>query len=176
MLASFEAIQLVKCSDADAEMLATFGRRTFYEAFAAHNTARNMEQYLDHAFSVEKINTELENPNTAFFFALLEEAPIGYMKLNFWEAQNDYTDDNSLEVERIYVEKSYWGRGIAQQLMERAISIAKSMRMDYLWLGVWEKNPRAIRFYEKEGFIASGAHPFMLGEDLQTDIIMKLTL
>ena len=101
---------------------------------------------------------------------------MGYLKINLGPAQTELKDSNSLEIERIYVLKSYFGKKVGQLLYEKAASIAKELKLKYIWLGVWEKNERALQFYKKNGFVEFDQHQFVLGEDVQNDILMKLTL
>jgi len=101
---------------------------------------------------------------------------VGYLKLNFGSSQTELKDDRALEIERIYVLKEFHGKSVGQELYEKAIYVARQKNADYVWLGVWEQNPRAINFYKKNGFIEFDKHIFKLGEDEQTDIMMKLQL
>ena len=156
--------------------LQSISRETFYESFAAMNTPENMTRYLEEGFSIEKLSSELSNPNSAFYFAHLGEEILGYLKLNFGAAQTELQDPNAVEIERIYVRAAYQGRAVGQALYDHAISVARSRQAQFVWLGVWEKNNRAIRFYERNGFVAFGTHVFMLGDDAQTDILMKCSL
>jgi ribosomal protein S18 acetylase RimI-like enzyme len=96
--------------------------------------------------------------------------------VNFGPSQTDVKDDKSLEIERIYVLKEFHGQQVGQMLFDKAIQIAKQQHADYVWLGVWEHNPRAIQFYKKNGFVEFDRHIFHLGNDAQTDIMMKLKL
>jgi ribosomal protein S18 acetylase RimI-like enzyme len=135
-----------------------------------------MNAYLAKGFTAEQLAAELGNPDSAFYFAELGDQVIGYLKLNSGTAQTELKDDRAVEIERIYVLKAYHGRNVGQLLYEQAIETARQQDADYLWLGVWEENPRAIRFYQKNGFVAFGRHLFKLGDDEQTDIMMKLQL
>ena len=101
---------------------------------------------------------------------------VGYLKINFGQSQTELKDDKAFEIERIYVLKEYHGKNVGQLLYEKAIEIAKQKNKDYLWLGVWEENPRAINFYKKNGLVEFDKHIFKLGNDEQTDIMMKLQL
>jgi ribosomal protein S18 acetylase RimI-like enzyme len=101
---------------------------------------------------------------------------IGYLKLNFGAAQTELKNEQSLEIERIYVLKEFHGKNIGQLLYDKAIQIAKEKNVNYVWLGVWEENLRAINFYKKNGYVAFDKHIFKLGDDEQTDIMMKLEL
>ena len=149
----------------EADQLQKIARQTFSEAFSIGNTGANMEKYLDEGFSLEKLSSELEDNNSAFYFATLEEKIIGYLKLNFGPSQTDLKDDRALEIERIYVLKEFHGKKVGQLLYDKAIQIARQANADYVWLGVWEQNPRAIRFYKKNGFVEFDKHIFKLGDD-----------
>jgi ribosomal protein S18 acetylase RimI-like enzyme len=157
-------------------LLQKIGVRTFYETFSAYNTEENMKTYLEQSFSLEKLSAELQNPYTSFYFAWMDDAVVGYLKLNEGPAQTDVKDQNALEIERIYVLKAFHGKQVGQLLYEKAIQIAKKAQLDYVWLGVWEENSRAIRFYQKNGFVVFDKHTFWLGDDEQTDFMMKLEL
>ena len=160
----------------DIEQLQQIGRQTFYETFSSGNTEENMNKYLEEGFSVEKLTEELNNKNSEFYFALSENKVIGYLKINFGKSQTELQDDKALEIERIYVLKEFHGKKVGQVLYEKAIEIAKQKNAVYVWLGVWEENPRAISFYKKNGFVEFDKHIFKLGDDEQTDIMMKLKL
>ncbi|WP_460924927.1 GNAT family N-acetyltransferase [Pontibacter brevis] len=135
-----------------------------------------MTKYLEEGFSTEKLATELSNEGSEFYFAVLGDQVIGYMKLNVGQSQTDIQDEKALEIERIYVLKEYHGKKVGQLLYEKAIQIAAQKGVDYAWLGVWEENPRAISFYKKNGFMEFDKHIFKLGDDEQTDIMMKIQL
>jgi len=169
-------VKIVKVSLENIEQLQVIGRLTFFETFADCNTADNMRTYLDESFHQDKLACELQNPNSEFYFAVLESKIIGYLKLNFGQAQTELKNLNSLEIERIYVLKEFHGKRIGQLLYDKAIEIAHSKKSENIWLGVWEKNERAINFYLKNRFIEFGKHEFILGSDTQTDIMMNLKI
>ncbi|MBK9152366.1 MAG: GNAT family N-acetyltransferase [Saprospiraceae bacterium] len=169
-------IEIRKVTTKDLEELQIIGRLTFYETFASGNTEENMNKYLDESFSFTKLTTELSDNNAEFFFATLDNNIIGYLKLNFGPSQTELQDNKAVEIERIYVLKEYHGKGVGQMLYDQAIKIARQKNADYVWLGVWEENPRAINFYKKNGFVEFDKHIFKLGNDEQTDIMMKLKL
>ncbi|WEK71177.1 MAG: GNAT family N-acetyltransferase [Candidatus Chryseobacterium colombiense] len=160
----------------DLEQLQEIGRKTFSETFSSSNTEGNMKKYLEEGFSIEKLTNELDNENSRFYFALSETKVIGYLKVNFGASQTELKDKNALEIERIYVLKEFHGKNAGQILYEKAVDVARRIHSDYVWLGVWEENHRAIAFYQKNGFVAFDKHIFKLGEDEQTDIMMKLKL
>lgn len=160
----------------ELEELQQISRTTFTETFSVQNSEENMRNYLRDNLSLKKLGEELNNPESSFYFAEMKDQVIGYLKLNVGAAQNEWKENTGLEIERIYVLKEYHGQKIGQLLFEKAISIATSMKMQYVWLGVWEKNKRAIAFYTKNGFKVVDQHLFKLGDDVQTDYLMKRTL
>ncbi len=150
--------------------------QTFSETFAHLNAEENMTKYLNEELSIEKLTNEINNKNSKFYFAILNHETVGYLKLNLNSAQTESYDNKALEIERIYVLKQYQGKHIGQQLFEKAVKVAKLIKAPYIWLGVWEENHSAIAFYKKNGFIRFNKHIFKLGNELQTDIMMKLQL
>lgn len=171
-----EFIKITRITTNEIDQLQKIGRQTFYETFSAGNTEENMQKYLDERFSIEKMTAELDDKNAIFYFVQLKNKIIGYLKINFGDSQTELKDDKSLEIERIYVLKEFQGKKVGQILYDKAIEIAKQKNADYIWLGVWEENPRAIRFYKKNGFVEFDKHIFNLGNDEQTDIMMRLKL
>ena len=169
-------IVIRKIKLADISELQAIGRQTFVETFADHNTANDMQMYLDTNLSTNKLTNELSNPNSEFYFALIDNKVIGYLKLNYGQAQTELKHKSSLEIERIYVLKDFHGKKVGQILYDKAIDIAKQKNAEYVWLGVWEKNSRAINFYKKNGFVEFDKHVFKLGNDEQIDIMMRLKL
>jgi ribosomal protein S18 acetylase RimI-like enzyme len=169
-------IEIKRIASNDVVALQNISSQTFIETFAEVNTSENMTSYLAEEFSLEKLSSELINPNIEYYFASIGKEVIGYLKLNFGIAQKELQNENSLEIERIYVSKEYLGKQVGQLLLGKAIAIANDKKLDFIWLGVWEKNQRAIRFYEKNGFVVFDEHLFILGNDKQTDLLMKLKL
>jgi len=169
-------IDIKKVTLDDIDQLQQIGKQTFYETFSSGNTEENMKKYLEEGFSKSKLTTELTNNHSEFYFAALDKNVIGYLKINFGQSQTELKDDKALEIERIYVLNDFHGKNIGQLLYEKALQIARLKNIDYVWLGVWEENPRAINFYRKNGFVEFDKHVFKLGNDEQTDIMMKLKL
>ncbi len=160
----------------DIDELQKISRQTFTDTYASGNTEENMRSYLQNTFSTERLSAELHDACSEFYFALLGDEVAGYLKLNTGKAQTELTNDNALEIERIYVRKEYQRRRIGKLLCETAIQRCRELHADYVWLGVWEENARAIQFYNKMGFTAFGKHIFVLGTEEQTDIMMKLAV
>ncbi len=171
-----EHLDIYPIGPSEVAQLQAIGRQTFFETFAEHNTEENMKKYLEEGFSVEKLTHELQHPDARFYFAAVNGQVIGYLKLNFGAAQTELKDKNALEIERIYVKKAFHGQKVGQMLYEKAMQLARESAVQYVWLGVWENNQRALRFYEKNGFVAFGQHIFTLGNEAQTDIMMRLDL
>ena len=169
-------IKIEQINNSHIAALQQIGHHTFEETFAESNSAENMTKYLEEAYSFEKLNEELNNPNSLFYFAMLDEKVIGYLKLNMGGSQTELKDNDALEIERIYVLKDYHGKKVGQLLFDKAIAIAKEQQVAYVWLGVWEENKRALQFYTKNRFVEFDQHVFVLGNEAQTDIMMKLEL
>lgn len=170
------SITITKIGPAQLAQLQAIGRQTFTETFSSTNSEENLNAYLQYGFSPAKLTDELNNPNSEFYFATLNDKVIGYLKINFGIAQTELQDPKAMEVERIYVLGEFQSKKVGQLLFEKALAIAKNKKVDFVWLGVWEENHRAIRFYTKNGFVAFDSHIFLMGNDKQTDILMKLQL
>ncbi|MFL1010949.1 GNAT family N-acetyltransferase [Flavisericum labens] len=171
-----QGVKIRKITVKDINELQKIGKLTFAETFASGNSEEDMQKYLEEGFSCEKLKTELTDKNAEFYFAELVDKVIGYLKVNFGQSQTEIMNENALEIERIYVLKEFHGKKVGQVLYDKAIELAEEKSVEYVWLGVWEHNPRAIRFYEKNGFVEFDKHIFKLGNDEQTDIMMKLKL
>ena len=169
-------MKIRKINIEDLETLRNLSIQTFKETFEEVNTEEDMQKYLDENLSIEKLKSELENPNSEFYFAENNDEILGYLKLNFKDAQTEKLEENHFEIERIYVLKAFLGQKIGQILFDKAIEIGREKNLEYVWLGVWEENHRAIKFYEKNGFEIFGKHDFVLGEDVQTDLLMKMKI
>ena len=192
-----ESIIVRRVDAGELDALVKISRQTFIETFSAVNSEENMKKYLDESLSDEKLKSELNNDNSEFYFAVLildeesskakrteddihtaerEEKIIGYLKLNFRNAQTELKNDQAIEIERIYVLKEFHGKKVGQLLYNKAIQVAQKRNADFVWLGVWEENHKAISFYKKNGFVEFDQHKFVLGDDEQTDLMMKLKL
>ncbi|MDX1476815.1 MAG: GNAT family N-acetyltransferase [Saprospiraceae bacterium] len=169
-------MEIRRVSVTDLQQLQIIARSTFAESFAYGNSEDNMSKYLETEFSTDKLRTEIENKHSEFYFAVTDGNIVGYLKINTGPAQTEVQKAPTLEIERIYVLKAYHGKQVGRRLFETALERGRALGVDYLWLGVWEHNPRAIRFYEKNGFVVFDKHVFKLGEEEQTDLMMKLEL
>lgn len=156
----------------DAQLLAELGERTFRDAFAAQNTAENLQRYLAQAFGEEKQRTEVSDPTATFFLAFVGAAAAGYLVLRSRNAPSCVTEPEPIEVERLYVDRPFWGTGVSTALMERAEQEARERGCQSIWLAVWEHNARARAFYRRRNFREVGKQLFVLGTDPQTDLIL----
>lgn len=169
-------LTLRQCIPDDIYTLCNFSYRTYNETFAHMNKPWIMKAYLDQSFNINKLSGELSNSNSLFYFLYANGELVGYLKLNEAPSQTDINDTQSLEIERIYVAKEFLGEGLGNILMNKAIDIANMRKKLYVWLGVWEKNDRAISFYKKNGFYKVGTHSFYMGEEEQRDFLMRKNL
>ncbi|MDD5370547.1 MAG: GNAT family N-acetyltransferase [Anaerolineaceae bacterium] len=166
-------ITIRRALPADAELLARMGRQTFFDSFAADNTPENMAAYLDSAFSPKIQAAELADPHSTFLIAEVEEIPVGYARLFAGPPPEAVTAPGPVELVRIYAVKDWIGRGVGAALMQACLEEAAYQDYRTIWLGVWQRNPRALAFYEKWGFERAGTHTFQLGNEAQTDWIMQ---
>jgi diamine N-acetyltransferase len=160
----------------DAKMLSELAAKTFYDTFAKDNTPQNIASYIKESFSSEIQLNELSDPDIIFLIAELDDIPIGYAKLRMNSKDEAVKGTNPMELERIYAVQEYLGKGVGKELMKASIHEAKERGCDSIWLGVWEKNQKAIDFYKKWGFKEVGTHIFKLGDDPQNDYVLELEL
>lgn len=150
--------------------------KTFSDTYGTLNTASNMKMYLESMFNLRQLRSELKNVNSEFYFLVQSDEVTGYLKVNIGNAQTEQQSKNALEIERIYVKSEFKRKGFGKALIDKALEVAKNQRVENIWLGVWEKNTYAIAFYKKVGFMEFDKHTFLLGDDHQTDIMMRLKL
>ena len=160
----------------EAEDLLAVARETFIDAFASRNRPEDMEIYLRDVLSMQQFAHQLTDPHRHFFLARIGQSIVGYLKLNTGSRQSDLRDPRSLEIERIYILSPFQGEGIGKQLMIFAELFARKRVISRIWLGVWEENIKAMEFYKKLGYRVFDSHVFMLGKDIQKDILMDLQL
>lgn len=165
-------ITIRRITAADAAVLTNIARQAFYDTFTGTCTETDMQEFLDRYFSEQVLAEEINNPGNFYFFAEVDGVPVAY--LQFMEDYSGFAlmkKWKALELKRIYVLKEFHGKGIARILMEFILSYAHVKKYEVVWLGVWEHNLRAQKFYEKYGFVNSGyTHDFPIGSTAQTDI------
>ncbi len=160
----------------DAELLTDLGITTFCETFMADNKQEDMDKYIAEEMNIDKIRTELNDKANLFLLAAYDKKVAGYAKMRSVKTPGELNSKSPLELERLYVLKEYHSKKVGAGLMQYCIDYAIVNKHDALWLGVWEHNHRAINFYKKWGFEQFGSHIFRLGDDDQTDILMKKML
>lgn len=162
----------------DARRLTDLSYKTFWDAFADHpkNAPHDLAHYMSEAFSVEQITRELQDPDSIFLICHIEGEMVGYSKLVLHSVEEGITAATPIELSRLYSAQEHIGKGVGQALMDASFELARRHDCDVMWLGVWEYNPRAQRFYEKNGFSVVGKHIFQLGADPQTDLLMQRSL
>lgn len=163
-----------KANFADLNSLVEMARISFVQAFTEGNKIENVNAYLEEAFTEEQFSEEMESPASVFFLLEVDGELAGYAKVNFVPAQTDLQDNSSLEVARLYLLEKFVGLGLGKILLNHTINFAKLNKKKYLWLGVWEKNVRAIKFYEKNGLNVFSSHLFPFGDEVQTDFLMRV--
>jgi ribosomal protein S18 acetylase RimI-like enzyme len=177
MDATIPSMRVRLASPDDADTLASLGARLFADTFGAQNRAADMAAYLAVAFGAHQQRHELASPTWRTWLA--EDAslqPAGYAQVRRGTRSNQVQAERPAEIARLYVAPEWQGHGLARRLMDACLTTAREWRADVVWLGVWERNPRAIAFYEKCGFRKVGTQSFMLGADLQTDHVMARAL
>ena len=162
----------------DAKLLTDLSYTTFWDAFAHHpkNAPDDLAHYMRQAFSLEQITEELASNKNIFLVAAIDGKPAGYAKLIVDYIEPGIKAARPVELSRLYSHQEYLGQGVGQNLMDACFERALRHDHDVMWLGVWEYNPRAQRFYEKNGFRIVGKHTFLLGSDPQTDLLMQREL
>jgi ribosomal protein S18 acetylase RimI-like enzyme len=168
-------ISIRQATLADAKPLTDLSYTTFWDAFAHHpkNAPDDLAYYMRQAFSLEQITNELTEPRSIFLIAEIDGELAGYSKLIVDSIEPGVTAERPVELSRLYSQQKFLGQGVGQTLMDACFVRAKQGDRDVIWLGVWEYNPRAQRFYEKNGFRFVGKHTFLLGSDPQTDLLMQ---
>ncbi|MEJ7643615.1 MAG: GNAT family N-acetyltransferase [Chryseolinea sp.] len=172
-LETSEKFSLRMATVEDAAVLTALGKKTFYDSFAEMNTKEDMNIYLAKNFHVEQLESELSDGENSFLIVESCGKVVGFAKMRKSEPPNELRGENCIEIERIYAVKDLIGKGVGTILMQRCLRKATEEGFESVWLGVWEHNLRAISFYDKWGFVKFGSHPFMLGNDLQTDLLFK---
>lgn len=171
-----EGISVRTCTLKDIDVLVALSIKTFRDTFDEFNSPENMIRYINTTFTKKIIDHEMKEPGTVFFLAVDDHRAAGYAKVRTSHPPEGVGSVSTLEIERLYVHREYVGKRVGHLLMQTCLTYARKREVDSVWLGVWEHNERAIAFYQKNGFEKFGQHTFMLGEDAQTDWLMKKDL
>ena len=169
-------IKLIKCTPEDVEALQNISIETFSATFGPYNTEANLKGYLKKAYDIKILQQELSNPNSEFYFAYEDSKIAGYLKINILDAQSEKMADNFFFFLRIYVRENFKRHGIGKKMLEFAVKRASDLGKNRLWLGVWEKNFAAQKFYYSLGFEKYSSHRFTMGDSVQIDFILKKEL
>jgi ribosomal protein S18 acetylase RimI-like enzyme len=170
-------LRLRLATETDAVLLSELGARLFEQSFGAQNTVDDMRLYVADAFRLERVRANLSDPHQRTWIA--EDGTngaVGYAVLKQSSASSFLRAQQSAEIVRLYADQRWHGRGVGAALMDACLQEARAWKSDWVWLGVWETNARAIAFYEKHGFRSVGSQTFLLGNDLQNDLVMALRL
>jgi ribosomal protein S18 acetylase RimI-like enzyme len=171
---AFMPLQIVPVRMNELKLLCEISRSTFYDTFSAFNKKEDMDHFLQHSFNEQILQHEMLQQCNHFFFAKDDNTISGYIKLS--SAQSRHFDRPALEISRVYVIKEKLGSGLGKAFIEFSKTFAQNMNLKTLYLGVWEHNIRAIDFYKKFGFEKFDEQIFMVGNDAQTDWLMKVEL
>ena len=173
-----QKLKIRRGTTADAEMLSPLAIKIFNDTFADNplNKPEDMHAYITESLNIERIKAELVEADTTFFIAEAGGVMIGYAKLHEGSTEECVSDENAIELQRLYVDHTFHGKGVAEKLMNECFDLAHDKNFQTMWLGVWEYNHRAQKFYEKIGFEKVGSHVFQLGSDAQTDWVMEKKL
>lgn len=164
---------ITKCTISDLQELQKISGETFTDTFGRYNSPENVQKYIQQSYSEERLTKEIMDPQSQFFFIKVDNRFAGYLKVNVGDAQTEKMGSDGLEIQRIYVRSQYKHQGLGSQLLTKGISIARELNKSFVWLGVWENNHNALKFYQKFGFNQYSDHIFALGGSEQRDLIMK---
>lgn len=170
------SINIKKISHENLDELKEISIETFVDTFKSQNSPENINDYVEKAFRTEKLEKELANEFSHFYFICYNHETAGYLKINTDDSQTERMGDEAFEIERIYVRTKFQRKKLGEHLIHKAVELAMSLNKKCVWLGVWEENYNALAFYKRMGFILSGSHSFFMGAEKQTDIIMTKTL
>lgn len=169
-------VKIVQVSEKDMPELIAISRETFADTFGKDNSPEDMAKFLDESYNEDKLGGEMATPGSFFYFLKVDGEVAGYLKLNVDDAQSEEVDPNGLEIERIYLRKSFQHQGLGKKLFEFAEEKGREWSKSVLWLGVWEHNENAKNFYASRGLTRFSEHVFVLGDDRQTDFLLKKAL
>lgn len=169
-------VEVRRAIASDAQALAVLAEQTFRETFASENSAADMEAHCSTNFSADIQAREIQDPGIVTLLAEVQRELAGFAQVRPESSIESVSARYPSELYRLYVSSERHGQGVAQNIMREVLSVAGSVGSDFLWLGVWEHNPKAIAFYRKYGFEVVGDHVFQLGEDSQRDLVMSVKL
>jgi ribosomal protein S18 acetylase RimI-like enzyme len=173
---SADKIEIRRAAATDAKLVSLLGAVTFYEAYFEQDDPRDLANYIHDSFAPTKILAEIGDETAVFFIVYLNKHAVGYAKMRENTKLDCIETENSVELQRIYLVERVFGRGIGEILLKHCLETARQKGFETLWLGVWEENKRALRFYEKHGFKAVGRITSPYGETVGTNLVMEKDL
>lgn len=168
--------EIRKADEKDAKLLAVLGAVTFYEAYFETDEPHDIADYITETYNLPQIESEIKDKNSHFFIAEVGGSAIGFAKLRENSKPDCLKDENTVELHRIYIVERFWRKGIGRKLVEKCLQIAKQKGYESLWLGTWEENIKAQKFYKKLNFVEAGKYRFYYGEHLTTNLVFKLEI
>ena len=171
-----KTIEIKPAGRPEADLIADIARKTFMETYGEMNTPENMEVYLNSQFSDEKLLEELQHPRTRFFLAYLNGIPAAFTKVRDDRKAKKLEEIKAIEIQRIYVLQEYQGFSLGKAMLDMIKELAREDGYQTIWLQVWQKNNKAIRFYQKAGFTVFETASFLLGSSSQQDFLMRYDL
>ena len=160
----------------DANIISALGMTTFYEAYFEQDESSDLANYVLESFSPAQIKNELNNTDSIFFIAELNGKAVGYAKLRENSTVDCLKNENAVELHRIYILERTKGKGVGGKLLNRCFEAARARGYETIWLGVWEQNSAALKFYEKLGFVKAGELQFPYGKAVGTNYVLKIEL
>jgi len=166
-------IELREATFDDTPQVRELAIRVYDDTFAADNTVENMQAFFDEAYNLEKLQKEFYEPTSRLYLACAGDTIVAFMRLRETDEVKHLLGDNTLELHRLYIDKAYQGQQVGRMLMEKALDYARERSVEWIWLGVWERNFRAQKFYARWGFERFSEHVFQMGDDPQVDWLLK---
>jgi diamine N-acetyltransferase len=169
-------IEIRRADAADAELVSVLGAVTFYEAYFEQDDPPDLANYIHESFALTKIRAEIEDKHAEFFIIFLDKHAVGYAKLRTDSKAEGVKNERAIELQRIYVVERVFGRGVGARLLKHCLEAARERGFETLWLGVWEENRRARKFYEKHGFRRVGTLTFPYGDAVGINFVLEKVL
>jgi diamine N-acetyltransferase len=169
-------IEVRNASYPDARLLSVLAATTFYEAYFEQDAPHDLATYIGESFDLDVIKSQLNDPDSTFLIVFLDEKAVGYARLIAGSRHPSIATNRTIELKRIYILERVWRKGVGEKLLEHCMAIARQFGNDSIWLGVWERNERARRFYEKQGFVKTGTLEFPYGDSVGINDVMEKML
>lgn len=159
------ATSIRRATVSDVNILAALGTTTCYEAYFELDPSQDLADYCARIYSPENVQTEFNDPNSTYLIAEINDRAVGFVKLRENKPVECVDGENAIELQRIYVLERVKGSGVGKALLDSSISIGRERGYMQLWLGVWDQNLPAQRFYERIGMKRVGNTVFNDGKN-----------